>query len=298
MVTTPVRLGTDVPRLLLLLTLCVGLAACQPGKGNAVEETTDWKSLKFACVNERNPPLDKEADHWFKSARAVEKGERPGTTAQMIDLYEKAAAKDHFKAIINLASIYGNGEGVEPDGPRAVKLLEHGMRMNIPSAYYNMGTFLQQGIGVKQDKVAALAYFRKAADMGSPEGQYAVGDKLLTEFTVSPEQEKIVPIAIQMLECSFAQGFAKAGLELGYHFLVGTENKERGLTYLQKTAATGNSQALYKLQTTFEEGKYGVTKDPARAACYKRLSAELDADKTKKFPSIDRICPLPPKPMP
>lgn len=300
MVTTPARLGTNVPRLLLLLTLCAGLAACQPGKGNAVEQNTDWKSLEFTCTKEQNPPLDKEADHWFKSARAIEKGERSGTNAQMIDLYEKAAAKDHFKAIINLANIYGSGEGVEPDERRAVSLLEHGMRMNVPSAYYNMGTFLQQGIGVKQDRVAALAYFRKAADMGSPDGQYAVGDKLMAEFSASPDKDKVLPIAISMLECSLGQGFSKAGMRLGSHFSgVGyVTNKERGLPYFQKAAALGDDQAIYMLQTAFEEGEYGLTKDPARAACYKRLWNEIKADKTKKFPNIDRICPLPPKPLP
>lgn len=264
-----------------------------------MEETIDWKSLEFTCVKEKNPPIDKEADHWFKSARAIEKGERAGTTAQMIELYEKAAAKNHYKAIVNLAGIYADGDGVEADERRAVELLERAMRMNAPLAYYNMGAFLSQGIGVKKDQVAALAYFRKAADLGSPAGQYAVGDKLMAEFSASPDRDKVLPIAISMLECSLGQGFAKAGMRLGSHFSgVGyITNKERGLVYFQKAAALGDSQALYMLRAAFTEGKRGVTKDPTRAACYKRLSDELDADKTKKFPNIDRICPLPPKPM-
>lgn len=285
-------------RLLLLSTIFLGLTACQPGEGNAVEETIDWKSLEFTCVKEQKPPLDKEADHWFKSARAIEKGERPGTDALMIELYEKAAARNHPKAIVNLAGIYGSGDGVAPDERKAVALLERGMSMNIPLAYYNMGAFLTQGIGVKQDRVAALAYFRKAADLGNPAGQYAVGDKLLGDFRQSPDKDKIMPIGIQMLECALGQGFAKAGLALGSYFSTRDENKERGLVYFQKAAALGDSQALYMLRTAFTEGKRGVTKDPARAACYKRLSDELDADKTKKFPNIDRICPLPPKPLP
>ena len=150
----------------MLMAVALGLAACQPGKGNAVEETIDWKSLEFTCIKEKIPPVDKEAAHWFKSARAIQKGERSGTDAQMIELYEMAAAKNHFKAIINLASIYAHGDGVEPDESRAVELLERAMRMDAPLAYYNMGAFLSQGIGVKKDQVAALAYFRKAADLG------------------------------------------------------------------------------------------------------------------------------------
>ena len=282
------------------MAVALGLAACQPGKGNAVEETIDWKSLEFTCVKEKNPPLDKDADHWFKSARAIEKGERSGTDAQMVELYEMAAARNHYKAIVNLAGIYADGDGVKSDEGRAVELLERGMRMNAPLAYYNMGAFLSQGIGVKKDQVAALAYFRKAADLGSPAGQYAVGDKLMAEFSASPDRDKVLPIAISMLECSLGQGFAKAGMRLGSHFSgVGyVTNKERGLPYFQKAAALGDSQALYMLQTAFTEGKRGVIKDPTRASCYKRLSDELDADKTKKFPNIDRICPLPAKPMP
>ena len=288
------------PGVFMLMAFALGLAACQSGKGNAVEETINWKSLEFTCIKEKNPPFDKESDHWFKSARAIQKGERPGTDAQMVELYEMAAAKNHFKAIINLASIYAHGDGVEPDESRAVELLERAMRMDAPLAYYNMGAFLSQGIGVKKDQVAALAYFRKAADLGSPAGQHAVGDKLMAEFSASPDRDKVLPIAISMLECSLGQGFAKAGMRLGSHFSgVGyVTNKERGLVYFQKAAALGDSQALYMLQAAFAEGKRGVTKDPTRAACYKRLSDELDADKTKKFPNIDRICPLPPKPMP
>ena len=263
-----------------------------------MEETIDWKSLEFTCVKEKNPPLDKEADHWFKSARAIEKGERSGTDAQMVELYEMAAARNHYKAIVNLAGIYADGDGVKSDEGRAVELLERGMRMEAPLAYYNMGAFLSQGLGVKKDQVAALAYFRKAADLGSPAGQYAVGDKLLGDFRQSPDKDKIMPIGIQMLECALGQGFAKAGVALGYYFSTRDENKERGLVYFQKAAALGDTKALYFLYSAFKDGEDGFAKDPTRAACYKRLSDELDADKTKKFPNIDRICPLPPKPMP
>ena len=282
----------------MLMAVALGLAACQPGKGNAVEETIDWKSLEFTCVRGENPPLDKEADHWFKSARAIEKGRKPGTDAQMVELYEMAAAKNHYKAILNLANTYAYGDTGAPNYDRAIELVEQGMKLQMPDAFYVMGHFVEQGLGVKQDKNAALTYFRKAADMGSPDGQFTVGDKLLGDFRQSPDKDKIIPIGIQMLECALGQGFAKAGVALGYYFSTRDENKERGLVYFQKAAALGNTKAFYFLHSAFKDGEDGFAKDPARAACYKRLSDELDADKTKKFPNIDRICPLPPKPMP
>ena len=106
-----------------------------------------------------------------------------------------------------------------------------------------------------------------------------------------------MPIGIKMLECSLAQGWAASGLELGAHFLMGERDATTGLPYLQKAAALGHSQSLYILYSAFNDGEYGVGKDPVRAACYKKLEEEADADKTKRFPNIDKICPLPPKPM-
>ncbi|WP_187673932.1 SEL1-like repeat protein, partial [Zestomonas carbonaria] len=62
--------------------------------------------------------------------------------------------------------------------------------LNAPHAYYLMGVMLQQGIGVKQDKVAALSYFRKAADLGNRYGQWAIGDELRRAFARLPEPER------------------------------------------------------------------------------------------------------------
>ncbi|WP_425326540.1 hypothetical protein [Serratia marcescens] len=59
--------------------------------------------------------------------------------------------------------------------------------MGIPHCYYQMGIFLSQGIGVKQDKKAALAYFHRSADLGSPYGRLVSGEELLTAFSGEPE---------------------------------------------------------------------------------------------------------------
>lgn len=167
------------------------------------------------------------------------------------------------------------------------------MALEVPACYYTMGHFLDQGIGVKQDRIAALPYFRKSADMGNRHGQYVVGDKLLNNFHSSPDRDKIFPVAIKMLECSLEQGYSKSGIELGAHFATEEHNKERSLIYFQKAAALGNSLALYSLQIAFQEGADGANKDPKRADCYKQLRAELSNDKTKTFPDIDTLCPLP-----
>ncbi len=156
-----------------------------------------------------------------------------------------------------------------------------------------MGHFLDQGIGVKQDRIAALPYFRKAADMGNRNGQYVIGEKLLSSFRLSPDKDKILPVGIKMLECSLSQGYTKSGIELGFYFSTRDHQKERGLIYFQKSAALGDREAINMLSIFFEQGINGAPRDSQQATCYKKLSQELAKDKTKTFPNINTLCPLP-----
>lgn len=277
-------------------------AGCNDTLGSKImnEKEIDWNAVEFTCKHEKDarPRVDKEADAWFQQARKLEKEDREGTEKYILELYEKAAAKNHYKAINNLVVIYHSWEGVEDGEAKAVDYAERLIKMNVSSGYYHMGVFLEQGIGVRQDRPASLVYFRKAADLGNMQGQLVVGKKLLEDFLLTPLRDKAVPIGIKMLECSLTQGEAASGYELGMYFAVIKKDPAMALPYFQKAAALGHSQSLYGLHKIFENGKYGMEKDPIRAACYKKLDEMLDADKSKRFPDIDKICPLPPKPMP
>ena len=66
----------------------------------------------------------------------------------------------------------------------------------------------------------------------------------------------------------------------------------------QAAAKLGHNQSLFTLRSIFFTGSIRRAKDEVRAACYKRLSDESDEDKTKKFPNINIVCPLPPQKMP
>jgi len=216
--------------LIILFIIVIGVLIGSRFTGNIMKKKIDLASLEFSCLQEQSPPLDKEADEWFQQARRIERGEEPGTAKEVLALYEKAVAKDHYKAINNLAKIYTMGDITETDYQRALKLTERGMQLESPIAYYTMGVNLEHGIGVKQDSAASLVYLRKSADMGCPPGQYVVGEMLLMgDYTSYPEEGKeIEAIGIQMLECALEQGHAKAGVELGYYFTNEDEHKERG----------------------------------------------------------------------
>ena len=61
----------------------------------------------FICAYEKdhNPPLDAEAELWFQEARALEKVRGVKNWRKIVWLYEKAIAKDHWKAMHNLAGL-------------------------------------------------------------------------------------------------------------------------------------------------------------------------------------------------
>lgn len=255
----------------------------------------DWQSLEFTCTKEQNPALDPEADEWFLTARALQKKDEDRYANEIVRLYKMAVERGHYKAMNNLAYMYVDGIGVEQDEREALKLVEREIETGAPLGYYQMGLFLNDGTGVEKDRKASLTYFRKAADMGNPHAQLVIGKKLkaITDKEIRP---KVLPIAIAMLECALSQDLAEAGYRLGMYY--DGEDYAKGLIAFQRAAKLGHGSSMFKLSSIFENGEYGQEKDPQRAACYERLWREGKEDKGKKFPDLDRICPLPPKPMP
>lgn len=96
----------------------------------------------FECVHEASkvPPIDPQAQEWFEQGLALssydhwyEDRDWAGAAA----LWHKAAERQHWKAMMNLASLYANGRGegkfrVERDLERAVLITEEAMRLPAP----------------------------------------------------------------------------------------------------------------------------------------------------------------------
>ena len=255
----------------------------------------NWDSLQFSCKSEQNPPFDVESDVWFQRARALEKADDENNDAEMIRLYQQASERGHYKAMLNLAILYAHGRSIKTNRRKAVDLVEKAMKMQSAHAYYLMGIMLEQGVGVKPDKIAALSYFRKSADMGNKYGQYATGEAI--RDAVVKEEESIrqrgYAIAVQMLECSLSQGYVEAAYLLGRHYRTFDKNPERELFYFQKAAALGHLESLYSLITIFKNGKHPIEKNLEIMDCYNRIWDLLDAEPKKTFPNLDQLCPLP-----
>src|SRR5471030_3371467 len=169
----------------------------------------------FICEVEATkvPPIDAQADAWFNKARALDNpeiyyGDRD--YKKMVQLTRQAADRHHWKAMLNLASLYLQGFDPPHGTEDAVQLVEQAMRLGIPAAYDRMGTYYMNGTGVNRDATRAYAFWQKAAEMGNPDAMTYLADQMDAGRDSGPGHWSNIPIATKMLECAFAQGYGPA----------------------------------------------------------------------------------------
>jgi hypothetical protein len=270
-------------------------------------KTFDPHRKDFVCKHEADavPPIDPQADQWFQEAMALTSpvlwpDQRDYKRA--VDLWTKAAERKHWKAMINLANAYAQGEGVERDTEHAVQIVEQAMKLGIPAAYDVMGTYYMDGVGVKQDASRAYAFWELAADMGSPSAQAYIG-KAISGTYDDPKSGfwGNRPVALKMLECGVAQSNGKAAFELGV-ILNGEASRDypRALRVLHDGVKFGSAESAAFLGVSFRAGEPLVNdvKDPGRGDRYSELGDALRRNPDLRLPNLDKVLPLPPAPLP
>ncbi|TDR73337.1 hypothetical protein DFP86_11499 [Paludibacterium purpuratum] len=268
-------------------------------------------NLAFTCSYEKDhlPALDPEAGQLYRYARWLRKNqiekEDPLRYPQMERYYRIATAYGHYKANLDLRDMIGRGTAKSDDPVKeTLDLTQELIDRGIPGGYYDMGRYIKAGYGVKQDEELANRYYRKAADMGSPEAQYLVGGKL-TGLTIAQP----VPFAIgnQMLKCAAEQGHATAALEYANQLQFEKKFAE-AVKFFQLSTKWGDETAAYNLENGFgsipTENKQsidlGLKQDDERSRRYKIISGIL-SDYSYAHPSVpelDEIVPLPPAKLP
>ncbi|AVL76082.1 DUF6396 domain-containing protein [Providencia rettgeri] len=288
---------------------------CKPidKKDVTVTQKTE-PDLTFTCVYEKDtlPPVDPEADVWFKQARELEKVNKHQRDYKQIGvLYRKAAERNHPKAMLNLSNLisYGKVPPIGGKGPaqEVWDIIQKMAKLNISYGYYQMGHYLDTGYGVPADRTKALAYFRQAADLGSPEGQYVIGDIFLAQRLSDKDNPAYQPeIGKKMLACAAQQGNKEAAFTAAMFYKSVEKNFDIALEFFQLASENGHRISAsilidtFKIDTTPKDYYYlAVKPDPERSARYEAIVKEMDAsDETAKFPDIDKIVPLPPAELP
>lgn len=299
----------------LIICSALLLVSCKPLDKKDVTVTQKAEpDLTFTCVYEQNtlPPVDPEADHWFKQARKLEKvNQYQRDYVKIGELYRKAAERNHPKAMLNLGNLisYGKVAPIAGKGPaqEAWDIARKMAKLNISYGYYQMGNYLDTGYCIDRDRTRALAYFRQAADLGNPEAQYVIGDIFISQRIGDNDNPTYRPeIGKQILNCASLQGSGEAAYRLTSYIKNVEKDTDVTLKYFQLSAQNGYRISASILSKSFQTNTtpkdyyyLAVKPDPERSARYQAIVKEIDAsNEIAKFPDIDKIVPLPPAPLP
>ncbi len=296
---------------LTLLVSSVLLAACNNASVSALSARqtplnplTEIKAkLAFTCAHEHIPVPSAEADELFQYARWLQKNNQLKQN-QTIDieierLYRIAAENGHYKANINLQN-GAMGGFFTLSGAEHLRLSQQLIDADVATGYYFIGIFLQQGsAGLRKDPQMSLRYYRKAADQGSAQAQYEVGDKL-APIDIAPD------VARQMHRCAAEQGHGKAALALGIN-LKNRGEYQKAVAVFQMGVKAGDETSAGWLEEAFRNPPpsdwlyyLAQQEDLERADRYEKIWSVL-ADYSyanPTVPEINEILPLPPAKLP
>lgn len=258
----------------------------------------------FTCAYEKdhNPPLDAEADRWFQQARSLEKVRGVKDWNAIVGLYDKAIAKDHWKAMHNMAALYRTGwpgqPGVEQDTSKMLALYDRMVKLKVPLGYYNWAVVAENGQGVLKSDRMASSYMFQAAQLGNPMAQVRLGQYFAFGL---PRDKQDDDMAERYYRCAGAQDNPDAIEKTASFYDTAKKNKPRALFYYQRAAELGSTIGLNNLQGVFAEHpqpiySYGYQPDEALYKFYSDLREKLKADPNVRFPNLIKEHPLPAHP--
>ena len=305
--------STSFARAVLIIAIGVLLAVgCtkNPAMNQLPEIPSDIKKqLAFVCTHEASgiPPRNAEADQLYKHARWLVKAnvlKQDSAAYPPIErLLRIATAHGHDLANIELRSMLDKDQAHSADPVNeAIDLVQDLIKRGIPAGYYDMGWYLEHGYGMDADQELAFKYYRKAADLGNPEGQYLVGRLLNSIRLHGPE---IAAIGLAMQRCAADQGHAKAANIYGINARQ-SRNLAEAMKYFQLGAMAGSDEAAGRLSDAFGKNQrdpindLGQALDPEREARYEKVWKFLSdySYLNPKAPELDAIAPLPPAKLP
>ena len=269
-------------------------------------------NLEFVCKHEERPELSQETQQLYNYAlyndlHNMWTGKRGDEVWNGLARYYRIAAMNgDYKANIRLQYLLKSGR-ISSDMPQTEVLnLNEELAKQLPAtAYYNLYGYLDVGYGVRTEKDGKYAYLRKAADLGSREAQYVVGD-ILTDIKDEGTLQQRLKIYEQLLSCSSEQGFGEASEMLGLGYESDKEYSKALEAFHQgvKNGSELSASVLSEVFNNKRENKYlddlNLKEDIERARRYKIIGDYLyDKDYLQpKVPDLDEIVPLPPAKLP
>ena len=146
------------------------LTACWASQA---KERPSLESLIKEIENYQPQSLSSE-DYYEKGLQSESKG----NLAEALEYYRQASDQGYFKAHANLGAFYLHGlGGLLVNKPKAAELFEKGAKQGHLRAIINFATMKEYGDGIPKDIPGAIAWYKKAVQLGDKKSQEKL-DKL------------------------------------------------------------------------------------------------------------------------
>ena len=157
------------------------------------------------------------------------------------------------------------------DDVAAVEWYRKAADQGFAEAQFNLGKMYSAGLGVGRNKKEAENWYRKAADQGFADAQCSLGEMLDASRSCKFSQE-----AVEWYRKAAEQGLADAQFNLGKMYASGSgvsKNEKEAVHWFRKSAEQGLAEAQLGLGAMYDEG-FGVGRNEKEAAKWYRKSAE------------------------
>ena len=224
---------------------------------------------------------------------------------------QAAANQGDWGARALMAYFYRSGLGpldknhvLDPDADKLVGILREAVAAGQAWGYYDLGVAHEHGYGgAAQDAQIAWAYYRKAAELGSPEAQMALASAYVKIKRWDAEKA--------MLMCAYKQGHGPAAYDLGVTAKL-NKDFETALKYYQAGVSFGSKDAAAVMMFFFDTKEWNlrdkkdqdalkqldIRPDPERKSRYNQISDVLEINPDLRLTRLDQVLPLPPAELP
>ena len=198
-----------------------------------------------------------------------------GETMDLLTALKLEGEQRDSDACSKLFDIYDNGKApVKKDHKVAVRWYTICAEQDDVSAQNTIGFMYMMGKGVTKDRDLALYWLKKAAESGSSEAMYHIGDMYENSQCFMEQDMKE---AVRWYTMSADAGDSDAMYSLaGIHMMEKTKyfSLSKSAKYLESAAELGHGEAQHQIGMMYAYGAQGVKRDVEKAMHYLQASCE------------------------
>lgn len=218
----------------------------------------DWTCVVLICSNNKRNVIEIDCDKFFEEAKSFcENNDKDLDSDYCKELFYKLQICARFgdaKCQNILGICYQKGIGTEQNYIAALEWYRKAANQGYGAAYSNLAWMYKNGKGVDKDKKKAFDHYLSGAHYNYSHCQWQLGNCYIRGIGIEPDHNQ----AFFWYNKSAAQGFAPAfnSLAVCYYEGYGIEkNLERTIHFLTKAAKAENITAITNLIKLFKKGE-------------------------------------------